>query len=182
MHFSNFISILPILASLSAAAALQSPIDVSPLAGTTGPEVPGENPLKFCSNPVKDLIKIDSVDLIPNPPLPGQTLSISASGVVKKRIEEGSYIVLFVKYGYIKLINQELDLCENVHEVGLECPIKPGRLLLQKEVELPKAIPPGKYTVVANVFNQDDEQVTCLTGEIIFTPGNFKPVLKFDLK
>ncbi|RPA73407.1 phosphatidylinositol transfer protein [Ascobolus immersus RN42] len=163
MHFSNLIAVLPVFASLSAAAALKSPANVSIL-GSTGPEVPGENPLKFCSKPSEDLIQIDKVDLVPNPPLPGQTLSISAAGTVKKPILEGSYISLSVKYGYIKLIQQELDLCENVHEVGLECPIAPGDLLLQKEVDLPKAIPPGKYTVLANVYNQDDDQITCLTA------------------
>lgn len=31
-------------------------------------EVPGENPLLFCSNPPTDILEIDSVDLSPNPP------------------------------------------------------------------------------------------------------------------
>jgi hypothetical protein len=31
-------------------------------------EVPGENPLLFCSNPLTDILVIDSVDLSPNPP------------------------------------------------------------------------------------------------------------------
>lgn len=137
--------------------------------------------MKFCSNPKQDLIQIDKVDLIPNPPLPGETLSITASGTVKRPILEGSRVALVVKYGYIKLITQDLDLCDNIHEVGLECPVAPGDLILQKEVDLPKAIPPGKYTVQATVINQDEELVTCLTGEVIFAP-NLKPVLKFDLK
>jgi len=178
MHFSKLITVIPILASLSAAAALQSPV----VLGGTNPDVPGENPLKFCSKPEDDLIKIEAVNLVPNPPQPGQTLSIAAAGTVKKPILEGSHIQLSVKYGYIKLINQDLDLCENVHEVGLECPIAPGDLILQKEVDLPKAIPPGKYTVQASVYNQDEDLVTCLTGEVFFSPGNLKPVLKFDLK
>ncbi len=30
--------------------------------------VPGENPLDFCSDPIKDILTIDNVDLDPNPP------------------------------------------------------------------------------------------------------------------
>ena len=32
-------------------------------------EVPGENPLFFCSNPPTDILEIDSIDLSPNPPI-----------------------------------------------------------------------------------------------------------------
>jgi len=179
MHFSILLAALPILASLSTAASLKSP--ASPLGGSTGPKVPGENPLTFCSDPNKYLIKIDRADLVPNPPLPGQTLSIYAAGTVKRPILEGSRVSLIVKYGYIKLISQDLDLCENLHELDMECPIEAGHLILQKEVDLPKAIPPGKYTVQATVFNQDGDEVICLNGEVFFAP-NLKPVLKFDLK
>jgi len=31
-------------------------------------KVPGDNPLYFCGDPKDDLVKIDSVDLDPNPP------------------------------------------------------------------------------------------------------------------
>ena len=68
-------------------------------------------------------------------------LTIKASGTVKETIEAGAYVNIDVKYGYIKLIHQTLDLCENAGEVGLKCPIEKGDIVLTKEVELPKAIP-----------------------------------------
>jgi len=54
----------------------------------------------------------------------------------------GAYVVLQVKYGLIRLINQEADLCEQVANVDLECPIKKGKTTITKDVDLPKEIPP----------------------------------------
>ena len=57
-------------------------------------------------------------------------------------VEEGAYVILQVKYGLIKLVNTEADLCDQVSNVDLECPIKKGQRIIRKEVELPKEIPP----------------------------------------
>ena len=46
-----------------------------------------------------------------------------------------------VKYGLIRLISTKADLCEQVKNVDLECPIEAGDLTLTKTVELPKEIP-----------------------------------------
>ncbi|KAK3318300.1 ML domain-containing protein [Apodospora peruviana] len=106
-------------------------------------DVPGESPLKFCeADREKDLITIDSVDLSPNPPEAGTTLEIAASGTVKETIEDGAYVNLSVKYGYIRLINTKADLCEEIKNVDLECPIEEGKISITKSVELPKEIPP----------------------------------------
>lgn len=132
-------------------------------------KVPGESPLEFCPNDhSQDVVTIDSVDLSPNPPeayvLPahalaflrapvpfssltanpssGQELIITASGTVSKPILEGAYVNLQVKYGLIRLISTTADLCEQIGNVDLECPIEKGPLAITKSVELPNEIPP----------------------------------------
>jgi len=50
--------------------------------------------------------------------------------------------VLQVKYGLIRLVNTEADLCEQVSNVDMTCPIKKGLTKIKKDVELPKEIPP----------------------------------------
>lgn len=72
----------------------------------------------------------------------GVTLSIKASGVLSQDVEEGAKVHLQVKYGLIRIINQEADLCENLKNVDLECPLKKGPMELTKDVDLPKEIPP----------------------------------------
>ena len=85
---------------------------------------------------------------------------------------EGAKIHLTVKYGLITIIKQTADLCEQVKQVDLECPLQAGNeVKLSKDVELPKQIPPGKYTVVADVVTIDDEKITCLSATVEFKRG-----------
>ncbi|KAK0746649.1 ML domain-containing protein [Schizothecium vesticola] len=132
-------------------------------------DVPGQSPLKFCeADRANDIITIDEVVLTPNPPQAGANLTIEASGTVKQTIEEGAYVKLVVKYGFIKLLDQTVDLCEQIKNVDLECPIEKGKISITKDIELPKEIPPGKYIVNADVYSADDEHITCLTATVMF--------------
>ncbi|KAK1829005.1 Phosphatidylglycerol/phosphatidylinositol transfer protein [Podospora conica] len=132
-------------------------------------DVPGQSPLKFCeADRANDIITIDEVVLTPNPPQAGSNLTIEASGIVKQTIEEGAYVKLQVKYGYIKLLDQTADLCEQIKNVDLECPIEKGKISITKDIALPREIPPGKYIVNADVYSVDDEHITCLTATVSF--------------
>jgi len=133
--------------------------------------VPGNNPLTFCADPVNDILTIERVDLDPNPPLPGQNLTITASGAFSQKIDEGAKVLLQVKYGLIRLINQEADLCEQIGNVDLHCPLEKGKTSLMKEVALPAEIPPGKYTVLADVYTKDKKRITCLESTVVFHIG-----------
>lgn len=75
----------------------------------------------------------------------GQTLSIEASGTLTEDVEEGAKVILQVKYGLIRLVNMEADLCKQVGNVDLDCPIKKGPITLVKDVELPNEIPPVRF-------------------------------------
>lgn len=130
-------------------------------------KVPGDNPLDFCADPKDNLLEIEKVDLDPNPPQPGSTLTIKAKGNFKEKIE-GGYMHLQVKYGLITLINQTADLCETIGKADLKCPLEKGEMSLTKDVDLPREIPPGTYTVLADVYDNDDNKITCLTSKITF--------------
>ncbi|KAI9830682.1 MAG: Phosphatidylglycerol/phosphatidylinositol transfer protein [Phylliscum demangeonii] len=131
--------------------------------------VPGHNPLKFCHEKHEDYLVIDHVDLSPNPPLAGKNLTVDAVGVFQQDIEDGAYVTLSVKWNLIWLLRRRTDLCEQFKNVNLTCPIKKGESVVTKIIELPREIPPGRYTVVADVFTKDDKPITCLTAEVVFT-------------
>ncbi|KND87847.1 Phosphatidylglycerol/phosphatidylinositol transfer protein [Tolypocladium ophioglossoides CBS 100239] len=151
-----------------------------------GLRIPGESPLELCDGEHgDDIVEIERVDLMPNPPAAGQELVIKAHGTVKKTIEEGAYVQLSVKYGLIRLINTKADLCEQIGNVDLKCPVKAGDMKITKKVDLPNEIPPvcdplplrkgcmliphqGRYTVQADVYTADDEHITCLTATVTF--------------
>lgn len=77
----------------------------------------------------------------------GEDLIIQASGTLAEAVEEGAYVALQVKYGLIRLISTKADLCEQVANVDMECPIKKGDITITKTVELPKEIPNVRRTV-----------------------------------
>lgn len=131
-------------------------------------KVPGDNPLEFCGKSDDFILTINNVDLDPNPPLPGKTLTIEAKGNFTEEVEEGAYLVLVVKYGLIRLINQQADLCEQMkNNVDEECPLI-GDKTITKDVNLPKEIPPGRYSVLADVYTKDNVKITCLTASVKF--------------
>jgi hypothetical protein len=101
----------------------------------------------------------------------GTELTITASGILSEDIEDGAKVQLSVKYGLITIINQSADLCETVKNVDLECPLKKGPLDLEKVVKLPAQIPPGHYTVSADVKTKNGDAVTCLKASVEFKRG-----------
>lgn len=72
----------------------------------------------------------------------GKTLVIEAAGTLHERIEKGATVLLEVKYGLITLIRQTADLCEQIENVDLHCPLEKGDMVLKTQVDLPKQIPP----------------------------------------
>lgn len=46
-----------------------------------------------------------------------------------------------MKYGPIKLINQEVDVCESVQKVNETCPLEKGELKFTQTVMIPGAVP-----------------------------------------
>jgi len=132
-------------------------------------KVPGDNPLSYCqAEHVDDLLVLDHVNLDPNPPNAGQTLTIEAVGTLLEDVEDGAYVILQVKYGLIRLVNTQANLCEQVSNVDLSCPVKKGKTTITKDVELPNEIPPGKYTVFADAYTKDKKKIICLEATVQF--------------
>lgn len=136
-----------------------------------GAAVPGDNPLTYCKKDHDDdLLVLEKVNLSPNPPLKGDNLTIEAVGELLEDVGEGAYVVLQVKYGLIRLVNTEADLCDQVSNVDLECPIKKGLTKITKDIELPKEIPPGTYTVFADAYTArpESKKIICLEATVTF--------------
>ncbi|CUM62657.1 uncharacterized protein PRCAT00000211001 [Priceomyces carsonii] len=130
--------------------------------------VPGNSPIVQCESDIAQLLDLQSVVILPNPPVRGENLTFIAEGYVSKDIEDGAYVEVDVRYGYIKLIHQTFDLCEEITKVDLSCPINKGNQIIKKEVEIPKEVPSGKYIVNARAYTKDDEFITCLSATVEF--------------
>ncbi|OBA24390.1 hypothetical protein METBIDRAFT_38216 [Metschnikowia bicuspidata var. bicuspidata NRRL YB-4993] len=130
--------------------------------------VPGNAPIINCESSSPQILDLQNVVIDPNPPIKGENLTFSAVGFLTEDIEEGAYVDVDVRYGFIKLIHQTFDLCEEVKNVDLECPIKKGENIISKLVEIPAEVPPGKYVVNARAYSKDDKLITCLTATVEF--------------
>lgn len=141
------------------------------LVGSTGLDdrpVPGDSPIVQCEVHAKQILALNLVTITPNPPQKGANLTFIAEGFVLQDIEDGAYVEVDVRYGYIRLIHQTFDLCEEIQKVDMECPIKKGKQTIIKEVEIPNEVPPGKYIINAKAFTKDDVFITCLNAVVDF--------------
>ncbi|RKP10530.1 ML domain-containing protein [Thamnocephalis sphaerospora] len=113
-------------------------------------------------------LHIEFVKLSPDPPSAGEKLLIRARGTFDTPVEEGSEARVIAKYGFIQVLNKKYDLCKEIKAVGLECPLGPGTVTLEKEIDLPRAIPPGSYFANVKVTDANEELLTCLNAKVSF--------------
>lgn len=130
--------------------------------------VPGDSPIIQCDATAPQILDLKSVVVTPNPPVKGQNLTFTAVGLLAEDVDDGAYVEVDVRYGFIRLIHQTFDLCEEITKVDMECPIKKGKQVITKEVEIPEEVPPGKYIVNAKAYTKDDHFITCLSATVEF--------------
>lgn len=133
--------------------------------------VPGGSPINQCDVTEPQLLDLQSVVITPNPPVRGENLTFIAKGMLKEDVVDGAYVNVEVRYGFIKLIDQTFDLCEEIKKVNMTCPISKGEQVIVKEVEIPNEVPPGRYSVVARAYTTNDDFLTCLSAAVEFPPS-----------
>jgi len=111
MKLTSTLLLAPLLAS---ALSIYSPSSSDVTTQDAAFPVPGNQPLNYCQDPKNYIAEVFTVDLTPNPPVAGETLTIKGNGTFHEQIEDGATVFLQVKYGLITLIKQEADMCEQL--------------------------------------------------------------------
>ena len=88
---------------------------------------------------------MNTVQLISNVNYRGKELKIQAVGTFSEKVEKGAKVFLSVKYGLIRIVNTEQDLCDQMEKIGKPCPLGPGQELITKSVDIPEKIPPVSF-------------------------------------
>ncbi|KAJ7110120.1 MD-2-related lipid-recognition domain-containing protein [Mycena epipterygia] len=121
-----------------------------------------------CGTPSQPL-QIGSINVSPDPPMPGQDLTVTVNAVVTETIEEGASADVVVKLGLIKLLQKKFDVCEEARNKNatVSCPVEPGPYTVVQTVALPKEIPQGEYcmakfVVLIRGFTEADDNMLCL--------------------
>ncbi|KAJ6604744.1 ML domain-containing protein [Mycena vulgaris] len=122
-----------------------------------------------CGLPSQPL-QVDSIDVFPDPPVPGQDLTVTVKALVTDIIEEGAVADVTVKLGLIKLLQKTFDVCEEARNANttVTCPVEPGVYTVVQTVALPKEIPKAKFVVQIRGFTVAEEDMLCLDLKIDF--------------
>ncbi|EJD51898.1 hypothetical protein AURDEDRAFT_82809 [Auricularia subglabra TFB-10046 SS5] len=123
-----------------------------------------------------DAIQIKSIDISPDPPKPGQNVTIIATGTVQKQLNPGTYADVTVKVGLIKLLQKRFDVCEEAENanVDVQCPVDPDTYTITQTVELPKEVPPAKFVINVRGYTEEEEPMVCLDLKLDFLPSKPK--------
>ncbi|KAG7099295.1 Phosphatidylglycerol/phosphatidylinositol transfer protein [Marasmius oreades] len=150
---------LSCLLTLVSAASLQLPFKLDRPVHTTD-----SWRWEDCGNPETDVIKINDIQVTPDPPQPGKELSVTVNGLARQTITDGAYADVVVKLGLIKLLSKRFDLCTEARNANasIQCPIKDGEHQVTHVVELPKEIPRAKFKVHVDGFTNDDDDMFCV--------------------
>ncbi|CDZ96745.1 vacuole protein [Phaffia rhodozyma] len=111
-----------------------------------------------------DAVQVESINISPDPPVPGKNLTVSVKGVVIDPINEGSYADVLVKLGLIKLLQKRFDVCDEAENANatVQCPVSPGSYEVSQTVELPKEIPRAKFAIQVRGVTAEDKDMLCL--------------------
>lgn len=115
------------------------------------------------------LVRVNSVELQPDPPVMGQNLTFHGAGSLSGRVAQGSYVDVNVYLGFLRLYAERMDLCEVLREnhVEVQCPMEPGQYNITHVIEMPKTrVPPIPFRFRVLGISQDKQKIACINGRI----------------
>ncbi|KAJ3334374.1 Phosphatidylglycerol/phosphatidylinositol transfer protein [Blyttiomyces sp. JEL0837] len=114
-----------------------------------------------CGKP-EDIFQPQSIILSPDPPRRGQPLTVEIIGELTEDVVDGASADVQVKLGVIKLLDQSLDLCKEVGQIGRECPIEKGHQEIRHTVDIPREVPPFVgVTVLGVTYDPAIYEIVC---------------------
>ncbi|KAF8198922.1 ML domain-containing protein [Pholiota molesta] len=122
-----------------------------------------------------DPVQIESITVSPDPPEPGQDMTVTVKGTAREVIEDGAYADVTVKLGLIKILQREFDVCEEARNANasVQCPVEKGTYVVKQTVALPKEIPKAKFTVDIQGYTANDDDMLCLKLTVDFMKKPF---------
>ncbi|KAJ3719838.1 ML domain-containing protein [Lentinula raphanica] len=152
------------LSSIASAASL-----LSQLPFTTSNELSDKWSWSDCGLET-DPVRIQNIEISPDPPIPGKALTVTVTGTANEVIEWGAKADVTVKLGLIKLLTKTFDVCEEAEKANatVQCPVEKGQYVVEQTVDLPKEIPQAKFKIHVSGYTVDDEDMMCMDLDINF--------------
>jgi len=147
--------------SLGSVAALNKQVDLVPSIGSV--HTSRSWGYTLCGSETS-AIQIKSLAVLPDPPMPGQNMTVMLTGEVLEDIEEGAEVDVTVKVGIVKLLTRTFDMCEQARNANasIQCPVAKGDHEIEHTVALPKEIPPAKFIVNMRGYTANGDDMVCV--------------------
>lgn len=123
----------------------------------------------------REAIDIKSISVSPDPPIPGQNVTVSGWGTLKAPVRQGSDAEVLIKVGMAVIHRETVDLCKLAQREAfqLQCPIEPGTYHLSHTVLIPKTIPRSRFNAHITAENHLSDELLCLDVSVDFSPLPF---------
>ncbi len=98
-----------------------------------------------------DLLNLRELTWTPSVPQRGQPLNVTVSGTLNGVVDQGSKVLLFVKWGFVRVPVPPQDVCKDLSRVPDEkyhCPLQPGDMTVTQSFMLPEQIPEVRISSV----------------------------------
>ncbi|XP_059625058.1 uncharacterized protein LOC132268254 [Cornus florida] len=113
--------------------------------------------VKYCDKKGNYVVKVDGVDIAPDPVETGKPATFTISASAGKPISGGK-LALQVSYFGVRVHTETHNLCEET-----SCPISGGKFVLSHTQTLPGFTPPGSYTLKMTMEDEHKRQLTCIS-------------------
>ncbi|GLJ31299.1 hypothetical protein SUGI_0627840 [Cryptomeria japonica] len=111
---------------------------------------------QYCGSEEDYLVKVDSVDIDPNPVVRGETATFSINAISEDSISGGKLTIEVFFFG-LRIHTEDHDLCTKT-----ACPVKEGSFVITHAQSLPGFTPPGSYRLRVKLTDVDNKLLTCV--------------------
>ena len=126
-----------------------------------GPVVASPAPFTTCA--ADGRFTVTSVDVEPQPLVPGKEVTVAVSGTLAAQVTDGTYSV-DVRYRRISVVRRTGSLRDVT-----SLPAGPGPITVGTTLTVPRRTPAGSYELRVDAADQDGATLTCL--EVPFRVG-----------
>lgn len=140
---TSLLRVVPAIAVLAVALPVATPAQASPA------------PFTSCASDAK--LQVTSVDIEPQPLVPGKKVTVRVSGTLSEQLTGGAYDA---DIRYMGVSVQHLS--GSVGEL-ITLPAQPGPVIVQRTMKVPNRAPSGSYELSVSATDQNGAPLTCLT-------------------
>ncbi|EOY08521.1 hypothetical protein QUC31_010826 [Theobroma cacao] len=114
------------------------------------------NDVKYCDKTTEYDVKVQAVEISPNPIARGKPATFSISATTGSAIAGGKLVIEVSYFGW-HIHSETHDLCDET-----SCPVSTGDFVVSHSQVLPGFTPPGSYSLKMRMYDAKKHELTCI--------------------